>query len=276
MTEAAAGAAAGGANGQGTGDPAGGGSAQPNGGAGEAFWTKYDLPDGLKGASAPEAYDRLYNGWKGLRDKEAQRVVPKNAGEYTFDPADKIKPYFKKGADDPLLGVARETAHKHQFTNTQFGAFLNDLFTTAVEKNILPPLFDPAKEIETLGSLIAADKTGDDRKRAVEAALHEAEAFAPVLAQSLKLSDGAGKLLREIAGEAAGVELLRALKAGTREFGLQPGGQGAPQGGYSQADFDRDLKDERYNPFSPKYDKAWRDSVDAKARTLFGGPPLPG
>jgi hypothetical protein len=45
------------------------------------------------------------------------------------------------------------------------------------------------------------------------------------------------------------------------------------QQGYTRADFDNDIKDPRYQPFSPKYDAKWREGVDAKARQLFGGTP---
>lgn len=243
---------------------------QNNNGGGQQqqgeYWQTAALPDGMKGATAQETFEKLHNGWKGLREQTAKFAPPKDAAGYSFEPDAKLKGYFKS-ADDPMLGIAREVAHKTGVPANMFGSFINGVFTAAVEKGILPPPWDPHAEIDGIGNLVAPGKQGTERIQAIEAAVKDAEAFAPALADGLKLSPAAKKLLVGISQEAGGVELLRALKAGGKEFGLQNGGQQQQQG-YSWADYDRDVADPRYQALTGKFDKSFRDTVDAKMRAL--------
>jgi hypothetical protein len=247
---------------QNSGNDGGGGG----GGAAPQNWDFSDLPEGLRGKDNADTYGKVKGEYFNLRNKAAAFAPPRDAKEYKFEPGEKIKPYFAK-ADDPLMGLARETAHKLGMPDAHFGPFINGLFEAAIEKGMLPPAFDPAAEVEAIGQMVAPGKTGAELKTAVQAALTEAEAFAPALADSLKLSDGGKKLLVSLANERGGVELLRALKGAGKEFGLQLGGQQQPQG-YSWADYDRDVKDERYQAFGAKFDKTFREGVDAKMRAL--------
>lgn len=274
--------AGGGAGGTGTGTGAGGtggtgGSEGGTGGQGAgagtfdatAVYTKYAVPDGAKGTTWEDAYDKLHATYKPLRDQVSQFAPPKDAKSYAFTPAEKLAPFFKS-ADDPMMSIARETAHKLGMPDKHFGPFINDLFTTAMDKGLLPAPLNPQADIEAVGKLVAPGKSGAELKTAIETALQEASAFAPAFADAAKFSPAAKTLLTQLADEPAGIELIRFLKSKSAEFGIQVGGQGANQGGYTRADYDRDVADPRYSPRSEKYDKAWRESVDGKARTLFG------
>lgn len=257
----------GGGGGGGAGAGSGAGAAGASAFDAAALYSKFAVPDGMKGTNWEEATGKLYEGWKGLRDKTAAFAPPKDAASYTFEPGDPIKPYFKKG-DDPIMSLARETAHKLGMPDTMFGPFINQLFGTAAEKGLLPQPYSPQKEIEAIGKLVAPQLAGPERDNAIKAAITEAEAFAPAFADHLKLSTPAKTLLGQLAQEAGGVELLRALKAANPNVSVQVGGQPQQQG-YTRADYDKDVADPRYSPFSGKYDKAFREGVDAKARELF-------
>lgn len=277
LYEQAGGGTGGGTGGTGTGGTGGTGGSGTSGTSGESggafnadtFYQQHGVPDGMKGKSWEEASAKLYEGYKSTRDQLSQLAPPKEPKDYGFTADPKIAPFFKSG-DDPLMNVARETAHKLGISDKHFGAFLNGVFTAGVDKGIIPPPFNPAAEIEAIGKMVAPGKSGADLKTAVEAALQEASAFAPAFADAAKFSPAAKSLLVSLADEAGGIELIRFLKDKSGEFGVKLGGEGQNAGGYSKADYDRDVADPRYSPRSEKYDKAWRESIDARARALFG------
>lgn len=243
------------------------------------FWNKYDdhLPDGLKGAkSAEDALDRMFNGWKGLRDTTAKFAAPKDATGYEFTPGDKIKPYFSNAEkDNAILDIARTTAHKLGMPGQMFGTFINDVFGGMQEKGMLPAVYSPEAQANKLGELMFKDMSGAERMEAVKRATTDAAAFAPTLADQLKLSPEAKAELVGMADFAGGIQALHAIKAALAEKGLQINGQPNNQG-YSADDYDKDVKDERYQPFSPKYDPKFRAAVDEKAKQLFGSGPAAG
>lgn len=247
--------------------PAGGGAPDP--------WKRDFIPDSMYGATPEETFGKLAEAWKGLREGESRRPQPgKSPEEYTFDASknEKIAPYFRDAASDPLLKVAQEVAHKVGMPKDHFGAFVTQLYEQAVDKKLLGPMYSPETEARALADRLAPGKSWEEAKPMVAKALADATGFADVLGQQLKLSDGAKNLLGALADEADGVELLAALSGAMKQvpgFAL-PGVKGGEAGGWDKRRLDAAVADERYSPYSPKFDKAFRAEVDAAMRSFYG------
>lgn len=159
-TDEASGAAGGGAEdgaaGAGSGGEAAGASGesqQPAGGASGAVspYRPEGLPDHLAGTTEKETIEKLWNGYKGARDKIAHGGdVPAEAAGYTFEPSDAVKPYAESLATDPLFGAAREIALKHGLSNKAFGGFMNDIMAAMIDGGGVIEPFSAEKELETL------------------------------------------------------------------------------------------------------------------------------
>jgi len=263
---AAGGAGAGaGAGGAGGGDPgAGGGAADP-------YWRDF-LPADIKADKPEERFDRLANSWKSQRDQIASRpAAPKTAAEYAFEPSDKVKPYFPDPAKDPILGIAREAALEVGLPKDAFGKFVGKIYETAIEKGLLAAPYDPMAEGQKIAERIAPGKAWAEAKPMVAAAVKDAESFAGVLADQLKLGDGAKGLLTGLSDDAAGVELLQALSGAMgKDPAFKVGGTAASASGWTKDSLDAAVKDPRYNPYDRAYDKDFRAKVDAGFKQVHG------
>ncbi len=274
--EAGAGAGAAGAEG-GAGDAgaAAAAAAAAAGGGASDPWKRDFIPDSMYGATPEETFGKLADAWKGLREGESKRPQPgKSPDEYTFDASknEKIAPYFQNAAADPLLKVAQEVAHKIGMPKDHFGAFVTQLYEQAVDNKLLGPMYSPETEARTLAERLAPGKSWAEAKPIVTKALGDATGFIDVLGQQLKISDGAKGLLGALVDEADGVELVNALAGAMKQvpgFAL-PGVKGGDTGGWTQQRLDAAVADDRYSPYSPKYDKAFRAEVDAAMRQFHG------
>lgn len=250
------------------------GDPPPSGGAPDP-WKRDFLPDSVYGTTPEETFGKLADAWKGLREGESKRPQPgKSPDEYTFDVSknEKIAPYFRDAAGDPLLKVAQEVAHKVGMPKDHFGAFVTQLYEQAVDQKLLGPMYSPETEARTLAQRLAPGKSWEEAKPIVTKALGDATGFVEVLGQQLKMSDGAKGLLAALVDEADGVELITALSGAMKQvpgFAL-PGVKGGETGGWDQRRLDAAVADERYSPYSPKYDKAFRAEVDAAMRQFHG------
>lgn len=261
----------GGGGGAGGGDGDGGaggqGGADQGAGGGAQLYRPQGLPDHLAGASDQETIDKIFGAYNPLREDLAKRgTVPKDPKEYSFEPSDRLKPFFDN-ADDPVMNQFRQAAHKVGIPSSQFGALLEETFGPLVESGVLGPTYDPQAELGQLGKLIQAPD-GPEGKRAIAAAATEASGFAEGLVGHLKLGDESKGALLALADTASGIVALRAIKGLLGERGIQLGGAPAGQG-WSKEKLKEMDSDERIDPFSPKFDKNLRAEYDATYQRLF-------
>lgn len=72
--------------------------------------------------------------------------LPKDADGYAFEPSDKLKPYLPDFANDPVLKLARDAAHKAGIREKQFAPFVNGILEAMVEGELVTPAIDLAAE----------------------------------------------------------------------------------------------------------------------------------
>lgn len=264
-------AAAGGAGDGGAG-AAGGAGGGPGGGAPDPYWRDF-LPAHLKADKPEETFGRLADEWKAGRDREASRPQPpKTAAEYAFEPSEKIKGYFK--ADDPILGIARDAALEIGLPKDSFGKFVGKIYEVALEKGHLATPYDAMAEGRKIAERVAPGKSWEEAKPIVAGIVKEMESFAGVVADQLKLGDGAKGLLVSLADESSGIELLQALSGAMgKDPAFKVAGNAAAAGQWTKERLDQAVADPRYQPHNPQYDKAYRAEVDAGFRQLYGSEP---
>ena len=248
---------------------AGGGGAGGQQSAPDPFDRDF-LPPDIRGAqSAEERFGKLADAWKGQRDREASRPqMPKTAAEYTFEPSEKIAPYFKN-ADDPLMGLAREAALKAGLPKDGFGAFVGSLYEAAAEAGLLMQPYDATAEGQKIAERIAPGKSWAEARPLVAQVVTDAKGFVDVMGEQMKLSDGAKGVLQALTDEAAGIEIISAL---SMALGKEPAfaRAGTVAGmGWTKTSLDEAVKDPRYNPMAREYDKDFRAQVDAGFRQLY-------
>jgi hypothetical protein len=247
--------------GAGTVDPAPGGAAP-------GLWADF-LPDNIRGADDKETFGKLADAWKGMRDKEATRPQPpKSAAEYTLEPGEKIKDYLKD-PNDPVLGFARDIALEIGLPKEHFGKLVTGIYEKAHEAGILGAQYNPQAELKSVAERIAPGKPWAEQKPLVERALKDASSFATVLGEQLKLSDGAKGLLGALTDEAAGIELMAALSGAMAPL-PSFAAVGAPAGGWTKESLDAAMKDERANPYSPKFDKDFAARLEQGFKHHYG------
>lgn len=213
------------------------------------------LPTEFAGASADETLGKLLGGYTdlntrfgGMRDKLATMPkAPDKADLYTFDPGDKLKPYFGDFANNPAFASARNAAHKFGLSQEQFAGFISEVYNPLADQGVLAAPFDPAKEVKGF-----QDAYGFDAKGAQEA-LIGAETFAKGLVGQLKDVPQALKAdveahLMSLTDTAAGNVLLRALSGRLAENGIRIAGDGGGQGELTAADLQKLDTDPRIDP----------------------------
>ncbi|MFG1300362.1 hypothetical protein V5F49_11265 [Xanthobacter sp. V3C-3] len=263
-----------GAAGGGDGAPAGAPEGQPGAPAAppaaDPYWRDF-LPADIKADKPEERFDRLANAWKSQRDQIAARPAPpKAATDYAFEPSDKAKPYFQ-GEGDPLLDIAREAALQVGLPKDAFGRFVNTIYDAAVDKGLLAAPYDAIAEGRKIAERIAPGRQWPEAKADVARLVADMGSFADTLGDQLKLGDGAKSILKSLADEASGIELLQALSGSiTKQPAFGGNGQPAGTGGWTKEGLDKAVADPRYHPHSPQYDKEFRAKVDAGFRQVHG------
>lgn len=149
---AAAGAAAGASG-------ADGGAADA--GAAADAWFPKDLDASLKGKDPGET---LANVAKHLSEMPKP---PAEAKDYAFKPADAIAAHFGTQADNAVLDVFRDVAHKHGMTQVQFEGSINAFYGGLIDKGLMPAPVRVEDEFTALGGAdgdpAARIKKGADR-----------------------------------------------------------------------------------------------------------------
>ena len=247
------------------GEQSGAGGGDGGQGGGQGGGTPWAAPEGFPkdfiGATAEESYGKLAAGYTdlntrfgGMRDKLATLPAPpKTHDDYTFQPDDKMKPYFGDLGKDPVFGTFKQSAHKNGLSQGQFDGVLKDVYGMMTEKGMLAEPFNPMKEIETFEKSM-----GYDRQKTTEAFTAN-ETFAKGILGQLKGVPDAIKpqveaALASLTDTAAGNVFLGALASRLSESGIRIAGDAAG-GAMTKADLDKLGGDPRIDPVN-------RDSQD--------------
>jgi hypothetical protein len=264
---AADGAGGGGADGGGAGGGAGGGDQPP-------AWLPKEMPEAYRGATPEETLGKLFGGFnevntraEGLRTQLARLPKPPEKPElYTYDPSDKLKPYFGDIAKNPVFDTARKAAHARGFSQEQFAGFIEDVYAPLAEQGILGKPFDGAAEVKTFMTEAGIDAT------AAGTELTNLQTFANGLFGQLKgvpdrLKDDVKAELLGLTDTAAGNFLLKALSGRLGEAGIRIAGEGAAAGEISEADLKKLDADPRIDPNNREHtDPAKRFDPDLRRR----------
>lgn len=264
-------------------DPDAGGADDPAGGGGE--WTPPEsLPEDFRGADAAESLEKLLGGFtaerervNGLRDKLSKLpAVPKDPGEYAFEPTDKTKPFFGD-AQAPFVDLAKKAAHAAGVPGDAFGQFVNGFYEAAADEGLIPKPFDAAAEVKGY-----MDASGMDRDAATKQ-LEANDTFAKGLAAQLTkgmpeaVRPAAEAHLAYLTESHAGNLVLEALARRFNEGGIRIAGEPENQGALTQAEVDKLTADPRIDPqnrdhadpdkrFDPELRKRYDAFYDAKAK----------
>lgn len=235
--------------------PAGAGQ-QP--GAGGAYYPE-GLPDTFRGLSDKETIDKLYADYSG-------RPKPPAADkDYKFEPSQDFVKSYGDLKDDPALPVFRKIAHKHGLDQGQFNAMIQDVYQEFEKSGLIEGPLDAEAEVAKL----AGDK-GAARDRYVKAhqRIAAVEQFVKGLQTRGEITKNDAVILGSMAASAdAVIAFEKIMRLIPGEHGLQTGGAGS-SAGYSWAQADADMADERYSSSSLKHDPRFRADVDQKMRAL--------
>jgi len=244
-----------------------GGGAGGEGGAASAA-------TGTAGAGTPYVPEGLDERFKGANDRETidklageiagRPKAPAKAEEYTLTLSEKQTARFGDMKDDPVLPIVKSVAHAAGLTNDQFQNMFTGLYEGMLEKGLLDEGIDPQQYIEAL-----APKGGDPATRKAQAARRANDVLGNLngLVTRQVLTKSEANLLQAVGDLPQGVIALEKVFKHFGVTGVQGGGQGAG-GAYSWNQWDQDMKDERYDSQSPKFDMSYRQGIDAKMRTL--------
>lgn len=190
--------------------------------------------------------------------------MPEAPEKYTFTPAEAVAPYLPDVANDPVMKVAQQAAHKHGLGDKQFSAFVNEFMGGLVSGQMLEDPFSAEKE-----RAIVAGDVQDPAARAKKADQVATDTIAFIDAMQAQ-----GKIPKETADWAKGrtdrghfLNFVQAMRAGTP--GLELGGQGTP-GAVTMADLQKRQADPRNQFGGPQYDAAFAAETDRLYRNVIG------
>ncbi|MEP3072824.1 hypothetical protein [Maricaulis sp.] len=258
--------------------PAGGDGAAGEGGEGEGGegdgqpqgYRPEGLADELAGANDQETIDKLLEGLtkaneraEGLREKLAQKPgAPKTADEY---PDLKFSDDFiaKHGnpapKDDPMLGIIRDRALAAGITPDAYNGFVTGVLEAAAEQGILEAPFDQDAEFEKAGGKDAYER----RMRSLD------QRFEGLVSQG-KLTAEQRELAKAFQATADGMGLFEAVFGLAGEKGVQLDGDAASAASKMTVEaVRRDMRDDRYQRGSAKFDPAFAKEVDERAAKVF-------
>jgi hypothetical protein len=219
------------------------------------------LRDAFKGASDRETIDALAKGLRHAPDKpDAYKLELTGELAKRYGGANAIE-------NDPVLPIVKSIAHKAGLDNAQFQTMFTELHSEMQAAGLMEPPIDVIKEMDKL-----APNTVDPVRKRAEAAtrIQGATGFLNDLANAGHLTKGEANILTAVASVAEGVQAIEKLRKMMGEHGVQLGGQG----GNAQRGLDAikaDMRDERYDSRSSKFDKAFQQRVIAEHTAFFKG-----
>lgn len=225
------------------------------GGPGDGFAYPDGFPAEFKGETPEESLGKLFGGYsdantraEGLRTQLARLPkAPDSPEGYTYEPSEKLAPYFGDLAQNPIFAQARAAFHKHGIPTEAFGSIIEDLYGPLVDQGHLPPPFSPEAEIKTFMREMNLDAT------AATQALTNADVFAKGLMGQLKGVPDALKAdvqaqLLGLTDTAAGNILLSALASRLSENGIRIAGGATAAGELTAEDLKKLDSDPRIDP----------------------------
>lgn len=173
------------------------------------------LPEALRGATEKETIDKLWAA-------EQARKPPAAATDYKFDVTKDLEGIVDP-ANDRVLPIWREVAHKHDLSQAQFQAIVGDLFVGMEKAGLIERGVNIASEFEALGAG-AGDKAAQIQK-GQQRMLELADKIGGIATRNGISQEESAGLIRSIGDRAtvAGFEKLLALIPA--EHGVQPGGK---------------------------------------------------
>lgn len=248
-----------------SGDALPAGQAPESGGGASAAYRPEGLPDHLYGKTDLETIEKLYAAYKPAREAISKfGSVPDAPEKYTFTPAEAVAPYLPDVANDPVMKVAQQAAHKHGLGDKQFAGFVNEFMAGLVGGEMLDEPFSAEKE----RAIIAGD-VADPQERAKKAGqmANDTIAFLDALAAQ-------GRIPKETADWGKGrtdrghfIKLVSVLRQAAP--GVETGGQPSPAG----VTLDQ-IKARQASPKNtwghPDYDAAYAAETDRLYREVVG------
>jgi hypothetical protein len=221
--------------------------------AASATYYPEGLPEGLRGANERETIDRLYAEITG-RPKAPEKpdgyqlTVPKTL-EGVLDPA-----------NDKVLPIYRDVAHKLGLTQSQFEGTVLNLYEKMAESGLLQKPIDITEQFVEL-----SDRRGDRaaQVQSGQRVVLETVSQIDALVTRQQISKEVAATLREdVMGSAKSVAAVRAI------LSLLPSERGPGSGGNSdtgvksRADVERMMMDPRYDRLGNAFDAAYAEQVD--------------
>ena len=173
------------------------------------------LPEELRGATEKETIDKLWAA-------EQARKPPAAATDYKFDVTRELEGIVDP-ANDRVLPIWREVAHKHDLSQAQFQAIVGDLFVGMEKAGLIERGVNIASEFEALGAG-AGDKAAQLQKGQTRV-LELADKIGGIATRQGWSKEESSALIRSLDNRTSvqAVEKLLAMIPG--EHGVQPGGK---------------------------------------------------
>jgi hypothetical protein len=235
----------------------------PPGGA----WTPDGLPDHLKGKSERDIVEGLLKENKGYRDAGAKYVPPPtDPAGYDWKFSDKVTPYTTDLKDDKLFGEIGKIALKNGLNAPQAAGFVNDVFETFLDLNLLDKPVDTAAELAKLIPANARNLPPAEQDAARQARVATNLAYVDGLVREGFNSDAAAAIKAELAG----FPELHDLVEHVRNGGVKPAlnGNAAP---VATGDDLRARQADPRNQFgNPKYEAAFAAETTRLYQAVYG------
>jgi hypothetical protein len=208
------------------------GQTPPGGGSAAAYWPE-GLPEtfaGFKGANDRETIDKLSGH---LRD---QPHAPEKPDGYKLQLSPDFVKRYGDLANDEVVPIWRQIAHKNGLTETQFNGAISELYSELSSKGLIDEPIDVGAEFEKL-----MPKHGDpvSRKAQASARINGVANTITGLVNRQILSKAEGNMVLSLAARSEGVIALEKLFKTLGEHGLQGGGE---PGGQQQSEHERAIR----------------------------------
>jgi hypothetical protein len=238
--------------------------ATPPGGA----WTPDGLPDHLKGRSEREIVEGLIKENKGYRDAGAKYVPPPaDPAGYDWKFSDKVAPYTTDLKDDKLFGEIGKIALKNGLNAPQAAGFVNDVFETFLDLNLLDKPVDTAAELAKLTPANARGLPPADQDAARQARVSTNLAYVDGLVRDGFNAEAAAAIKAELAGFPELHELVEHVRNG---MGIKPALSGNAAPATTEADLRARQSDPRNIFGNIKYDAAFAAETTRLYRGFYG------
>lgn len=225
---------------------------------GEPFWNT--LPENMRGSNAEDTLKKLMPSWQGYHKQWTERgEVLTKPEEFSVEISnDKAKPHFDPKS--PMATAFAKAAVEMGLTKKQAAGLADKVMGGMAEAGAFADVLDVKANVLARAGLLGHKELTAEAKAALETAETEMTAWAGNYGKQLGLSEAGQVELESLVLTPGGFEIIRAMQK-LGNGGIAVGG--APAGAASKDDIFARLNDERSNPLSPKYDKAFHEKAEA-------------